>query len=168
MTPHDPELLGGLVDRYAAALTLYARQWCDTAEDVVQEAFLLLIQQRSLPANPVAWLYRVVRNAAISASRSDQRRQRRESARASTVTAWFVPNEDADLDAAAATAALQELPADQREAIVAHLWGNLSFAEIGDLMQTSASTAHRLYVAGLTNLRTFLGVVCPRRSTTGS
>jgi DNA-directed RNA polymerase specialized sigma24 family protein len=34
----------------------------------VQEAFLKLVEQRSQPDRPLAWLYRVVRNGAISAA----------------------------------------------------------------------------------------------------
>jgi RNA polymerase sigma factor (sigma-70 family) len=166
MTPHDPAILGALLDRHAAALTLYARQWCAAPEDVVQEAFLHLLKQRQMPDNPAAWLYRAVRNAAISAARSEQRRQRRESKKAEEATAWFQPSEDTGLDAAAAADALRELPPEQREAIIAHLWGGLSFAEIGELMDTSASTAHRTYGAGLAALRTLLGVPCPSQPTT--
>ena len=44
----DSEWLGSLVDRYAAVLELYARQWCDAPEDVVQEAFLKLVAQQPL------------------------------------------------------------------------------------------------------------------------
>ena len=58
-----PEQLGDLVDRYAAALTLYARQWCACPEDVVQTAFLKLVRLRTAPENLVPWLYRVVRTA---------------------------------------------------------------------------------------------------------
>ena len=36
-------------------------------EDVVQEAFLLLVRQVVAPDNPVGWMYRVVRNRAINA-----------------------------------------------------------------------------------------------------
>src|SRR5262245_57983160 len=153
MTPFDPDILGALLDRHAAALALYARQWCAAPEDVVQEAFLQLLKQRRLPDNPASWLYRVVRNTAISAARSEQRRQRRESVKAEAAVPWFQPSEETGLYAAAATAALQELSPEQREAIVAHLWGGLSFAEIGELMGTSASSAHRHYGAGLTALR---------------
>jgi len=64
----DHDWLGRLVDRHAAALELYARQWCDTPEDVVQEAFLKLASQRSLPDKPAAWLFRVVRNGALNAA----------------------------------------------------------------------------------------------------
>jgi DNA-directed RNA polymerase specialized sigma24 family protein len=72
----DAMLLGQLMDNHAAALTQYARQWCLAPEDVVQEAFLKLAAQASMPAAVVPWLYRVVRNLAISAARSEQRRRR--------------------------------------------------------------------------------------------
>jgi RNA polymerase sigma-70 factor (ECF subfamily) len=121
-----------------------------------------------LPDNPTAWLYRVVRNAAISTGRSEQRRQKREAIKAENTAAWFQANEETNLDATAAAAALTELPAEQREAIVAHLWGGLSFAEIGELMGMSASSAHRTYTAGLTALRILLGVPCPNQPTTRS
>src|SRR5438132_10221442 len=95
------ELLGRLFDQYAAALVLYARQWCATPEDVVQEALLKLVAQRSTPAQPVAWLYKVVRNAAISAARSARRRQRHESEASTRFPSWFVPTEGTELDAEA-------------------------------------------------------------------
>jgi hypothetical protein len=46
-----PEQLSRLVDDFAAALVLYARQWCASAEDVVQEAFVKLASQRPPPDN---------------------------------------------------------------------------------------------------------------------
>src|SRR5207253_6999927 len=102
-----PELLGRLFDQHAAALVLYARQWCATPEDVVQEALLKLVRQKKVPEQPVPWLYRVVRNAAISAARSSRRRRFHESVAATRTPAWFVPAEAANLDGAAAAAALQ-------------------------------------------------------------
>jgi len=160
----SPELLGRLVDDHAAALVLYARQWCAAPEDVVQEAFLKLAQQLSVPDNPAGWLYRVVRNGAISAARSTRRRRRHEGLAAARAPAWFIAEASA-LDAEAATAALQELPVEQREIIVAHLWGGLSFEQIAELVGTSPSTAHRWYTAGLTSLRERLGVPCPSKPT---
>src|SRR5438067_774261 len=112
MTPHD---LARLVDAQGPPLILFARQWCATPEDVVQEAFLKLVALRTSPREPVPWLYRVVRNAAIDAQRSDRRRQRREAA--VPATCWFVQPEVDGLDAAAAVAALQRLQLDQREVI---------------------------------------------------
>ena len=66
----DHELLSRNLDEHSAALVLFAQQWCATPEDVVQEAFIQLMQQRPLPNNVVGWLYRVVRNGAIGASRA--------------------------------------------------------------------------------------------------
>jgi RNA polymerase sigma-70 factor (ECF subfamily) len=158
-----PELLGRLVDEHAAALVLYARQWCSAPEDVVQEAFLKLVVQKPPPKQPVAWLYKVVRHAALSAARFARRRQRHESEAAARLPSWFVPTEGAGLDAEAATAALQSLSAEQREVIVAHLWGGLTFEQIAEITGTSSSTAHRWYLAGLSALRERLGVPCPKR-----
>jgi RNA polymerase sigma factor (sigma-70 family) len=157
-----PERLGRLVDAHAAALVLYARQWCAAPEDVVQEAFLKLVQ-KAPPGDPVPWLYRVVRNAAVSAGRADRRRRHHEAAAAARSPAWFAAPDAAGLDAESAAAALQALPLDEREVIVARLWGGLTFDQIGDLAGCSASTAHRRYVAGLSALRERLGVPCPSK-----
>jgi DNA-directed RNA polymerase specialized sigma24 family protein len=155
------EYLGQLVDEHAAALTLYARQWCSAPEDVVQDAFIKLITQRVPPLNAVAWLYRVVRNAAISAARSARARQRHEKVAAGRGLSWLCHPEGAGLDAGTAAQALQGLPIEQREAIVAHLWGGLTFEQIAELTGSSSSTTHRWYLAGLTALRERLKISCP-------
>lgn len=145
-----PETLGRLYREHAPALLLYARQWCDGGEDVVQDAFVQLVQQRSAPDQPLAWLYRVVRNGVLAAGRSAARRRQRE-ARASSPEAWFAVVDDR-LDAQRATEALADLPLEQREVIVARLWGALTFEEIASLAGCSLATAHRRYQAGLTQL----------------
>jgi RNA polymerase sigma-70 factor (ECF subfamily) len=162
-----PEQLADLVDRYAAALVLYARQWCDSPEDVVQTAFLKLVRVRKPPDNLLPWLYRVVRNGAIDASRASRRRHKYESAAAAHAARWFAPSDDpTGLDARAAAAALAELPAETREVIVAHLWGGLTFEQIAQAVGSSAATCYRRYAAGLDQLRQHLGVVCPSSRTT--
>ncbi len=98
--------LGRLIDSQAAALTLYARQWCAAPEDAVQEAFVRLAG--TTPDDPVAWLFRVVRNGAISAGRSERRRKRREEQSANR--GWFVTSPSDRLDAATAAASLEHLP----------------------------------------------------------
>jgi RNA polymerase sigma factor (sigma-70 family) len=153
-----PERLGRLFDDYAAALELYARQWCRCADDAVQEAFIELAAQRSPPDDPVAWLYRVVRNKAIDALRSAARRKRHE---CDARPDWFVAAADDRLDAAAAAAALESLPIELREVVVTRIWGGLSFQQIGQLVGVSDSTAHRRYESGLSDLRERLRVPCP-------
>jgi len=149
MTPHD---FTRLLDTHGGALVLYARQWCDSPEDVVQEAFLKLVALRQPPRQVVAWLYRVVRNAGIDASRGAHRRQRRETA-AVKPDRWFVEDQADGLTAAAAVAALQTLPVDQREVIVARLWGGLGFEQIAEVAGCSQSTAFRRFNLGIEALR---------------
>jgi RNA polymerase sigma factor (sigma-70 family) len=158
-----PEVVIRLWDEHGAALVLYAQQWCDVPEDVVQEAFLLLVRQVAAPDNPVGWIYRVVRNRAINAARSQGRRGRRESAVAAGGEPWFERTEGDRLDAAAATEALRHLPIEQREAIVARLWGGLSLEEISLLSGGSVSSVYRNYHRGLAALRKGLGVSCPTK-----
>ena len=67
-----------LLDEHGAALVLYAQQWCNAPEDVVQEAIIRLMRQRPAPGNAIRWLYCVIRNEAVSHSRSLSRRKRYE------------------------------------------------------------------------------------------
>lgn len=146
----DAKTLGELFDRHAAALTLYARQWCGSAEDVVQEAYVRLARQGAVagPAGP--WLFRTVRNAAIDAGRAEARRRRHEAEAARRPR--FEPTH-AGLDGDDVADALARLPAEEREAITLHLWGGLSFADAAPVMGASASSVHRWYQQGLARLR---------------
>jgi RNA polymerase sigma-70 factor (ECF subfamily) len=150
-----PEILGRLFDEHAAALALFARSWCDAPEDVVQDAFVALARQDPGPDRPVAWLYRVVRNGAIAASRRSRRRRRREHRAADRESAPGAPCFDATddrIDAAHASRLLEELDPETREIIIARLWGGLTFEEAARLQGCSVTTAHRRYQAGLSRL----------------
>jgi len=149
----EPKRLKQLLDDHAAALRLYAAQWTEQAEDCVQEAFLVLVQQSPAPDNAAAWLYRAVRNRAISFARSKRRRKKREQRAASESRDWFTAPSDEPLLAAEARAALEQLPPEIRETVIARIWSGLSFAEIAQLMDVSISTAHRRYEAGLKTLQ---------------
>lgn len=154
-----PRHLAELIDRHGPALVLYARQWCAGPEDVVQDAFLKLVELRHPPDDPAAWLFRVVRNRALDTARTDRRRQKREAA--ARPARWFVEPEIDGLDAEQAVAALERLPAELRETIVARLWGGLTFDQIAAVSGCSASSAFRRYEAGIAALRESLGVPCP-------
>jgi RNA polymerase sigma-70 factor (ECF subfamily) len=109
-------------------------------------------------------LYRVVRNAAISQARAARRRQTHETRAAERAVAWFIPPDDpTGLDVARVTAVLAELPVEQREPFVAHLWGGLTFEQIAELADSSAATVYRRYAAGLAAIRERLGVPCPNQ-----
>src|SRR5262245_39853046 len=157
-----PEQLGELVDRHAAALVLYARQWCACPEDVVQTAFLKLVRQSIPPDNLLPWLYRVVRNGAIDASRAARRRHKYESAAATAAPRWFAPSDDPTaLDARSAAEALAELPVETREIIVAHPSRGLTFEQLAQALGSPPATCYRRYAAGLDLVVHHLGAVCP-------
>jgi RNA polymerase sigma-70 factor (ECF subfamily) len=118
------------------------------------------MKQRPLPQNVVGWLYRVVRNGAISQSRLQDRRTRHEAAASAGREAWFKPTHDA-LDGAAAMVALELLPVQEREVVVLRLWSGLSFEEIGQLIGKSTSTAHRCYETALATMRKNWSESCP-------
>jgi RNA polymerase sigma factor (sigma-70 family) len=161
----DATRLGRLIDDHAAALVLYARQWCSAPEDVVQDAFVALMAQARVPEPAVPWLFHVVRNRAISSGRSERRRRRREVQAAPGN--WFYADPERALEAAELRDALAALPLAQREAIVAHLWGGLTFEQVGELAGCSTSMAYRHYLAGVTALRERMGgVSCPTKPPT--
>jgi DNA-directed RNA polymerase specialized sigma24 family protein len=155
-----PRALADLIADHAAALVLFARQWCDCPEDVVQEAFCKLARA-SPPDDPAAWLYRVARNAALDAGRSARQRVRREQAAARPVL-WFAEGAVDGLDAGTAVAVLESLAPEMREVIVARLWGGLTLEQVAEAAGCSVSTAHRRYEAGIAALRERLGVACPK------
>ncbi|MFQ5735134.1 MAG: RNA polymerase sigma factor, partial [Planctomycetaceae bacterium] len=127
---------------------------------VVQIAFIRLAEQSPLPERIVPWLYRVVRNAAISAARSAVRRTKHE--RTAAASPWFTTDDEAPIDVQSATDAVRELDDECREALVARIWGGLSFEEIGEVTGVSSSTAHRRYESALRKLRIRLGVSCEK------
>lgn len=154
----DPEFLGGLLSAHGAALALYAAQWTDAGEDCVQEALLELVRQPELPRNVTGWLFRVVRNRAISRARAAQRRHKHET-RASEERPLLVhPCPDPEWSAMEVAAALEQLEGDLREVVVLRIWGNLNFEAIAETACIGTTTAHRRYEAGLKALRRILGI----------
>jgi RNA polymerase sigma-70 factor (ECF subfamily) len=155
----SPRQLGDLIDRLGPALVLYARQWTAAPEDVVQDAFLKLVEVRRPPGDPATWLFTVVRHRAMDLVKADRRRAKRE--QAVRPDRWFVEPDIDGLDADRAVAAVERLPAELRETIVARLWGGLTFDQIAAVSGCSASSAFRRYEAAIAALRETLGVPCP-------
>ena len=119
----DPNTLAELWDAHADRLLLIARSIGGPAEDAVQEAFVALATQHTLPRDPMGWLVRVTRNRLLQWQRANRRRRNRE-----TVVGelpWFdcnVLSVDQELDAREVTSALLSLASSDREVIVMHLW----------------------------------------------
>jgi RNA polymerase sigma factor (sigma-70 family) len=142
--------------KHSPGLLLYARQKSFAAEDVVQTAFMNLARQTVRPSDPATWLYRVVRNGAASQWRQECRRQRREQRAAAEREEWFLPSPAAALEETELREALTKLTASERELIVLHIWGELTFAQLAEVLETSSSSAQRQYAAALARLKTVL------------
>ncbi len=149
--------LAALWQKHSPGLLLYARQKSPAAEDLVQTAFLSLARQAEPPHDPATWLYRVVRNGAVSLWRQEQRRQRREQVLADQRGEWFQPVQESALDQIELREALSKLEPSERELVVLHVWGELTFAQLAEVLETSSSTAQRQYAAALGRLRKILG-----------
>jgi RNA polymerase sigma factor (sigma-70 family) len=165
--PNGNTAVAELFDAHSRVLLLYARQWVGMAgaEDVVQRVFVRLVSSGRLPAEPRTWLFRCVRNEAISYRRSENRRSRREQVVASDAMGWFVTHPGDRLDAGNAQAALEILPPEQREVILLRLWSGLTLSEIASVTEVAASTVHARYEAALATLRQKLENPCRNRKT---
>jgi len=148
--------LADLWHRHSAALLLLARSYGEPAEDCVQEAFIRLATQEPIPDSPVAWLFRVVRNEAVSQLRSQKRRCDREAVVAREQPPWFesataAVGNSAEIDEI--KRGLTTLEDTTRDILVAHIWGNMTFREIADAFDVSRATAHRVYQQGIQQLQ---------------
>lgn len=121
------------------------------AQDAVQETFLALWRHRHglvlRSSGILPWLAVVVRNAALSTVRADNRRSAREE-RAIDASPALDPAEivGASADAAAVRQALQLLPPEQRDVIVLAYFRSLTLTQIaertGAPLGTVKSRAH--------------------------
>lgn len=150
MLPFDQ--LAKAWEEYSDRLLLIARSFGDSGEDAVQEAFLALARQPRLPDEPLAWMAKVARNQVLQWNRSQQRRSLRHAYR--VVEIWLEPNDvHAFIDVADVTAAIKQLPQGLAEVVTMHLWGQLTFEQIADVVGSSRSTVHRRYAEAIQILR---------------
>jgi len=159
----DPRQLAALFERHAPALVLYARQRLAArdAEDAVQEVFVSLARQPRVPIESRAWLYKAVRQRVFGRRRARYRREKRHAASSERAPRWFETTPGQNIDAEHAQSLLEQLPLNQREAVVLRIWGHLTLEEIADVISCSTSAAHRRYHTGIETLRKQMGVTCP-------
>ncbi len=134
---------------FTLALSITGR--VDSAEDAVHDAVLRLCKSTKPPSgDPVAYVFAAVRNAAI-----DQRR------RIGSVSIFDLPEptqvpgdavEDQDRNRLLA-GALADLPADQREAVVMHLYTGLTFQQAAETLEVPLQTIASRYRRALAKLR---------------
>lgn len=161
-TPIPVNLISKLLDTHGATLQLYASRWTNAPEDCVQEAFVELSGQKQLPDNPVAWLYRVVRNRALNSQRAEKRRSHHEE----EATRLKFQSTKLEKEPFAATEqhdlvnVLGKLDPAEHELIVLRIWSGLTWSEIAHLIKKPSSTAQRQYVAAVKRLKKLLEEKC--------
>lgn len=128
------------------------------AEDAVHEAFARMVRQRDQPsADPVPYVYKAVRNAAIDQTR---RRQTRPDPIDTTINLFAAPKKDDPATQAEMTEtqqmlmhAVNNLPGDEREAVVMRSFGGLTFKQIAEATGQPLSTVSSQYQRALGKLR---------------
>jgi RNA polymerase sigma-70 factor (ECF subfamily) len=154
-----PAILQELFADLSNALVLYARGWCKNPEDAVQEAFIDLANCNPEPSSPKAWLYTTTRRKAQNIARAESRRRNhleqmiQENAVERAGEYWSEPNTVSGVAASDVLEGLDSLNPDQREMIIAKVWGELTFEELAELMNCSPASAYRRYIAALTDLK---------------
>jgi len=143
----------GLYRQHGGALLLFAISICgesSRAQDAVHQVFLKLIETGGIKnaLDPKAYLFASVRNNLLNDQKSRQRNVPIDADRL-----WF---EAPDRDHAAEEnlrRALQALPDDQRQVVVLHIWGELTFSQVAEILSISANTAASRYRYALAKLR---------------
>lgn len=152
----DSKQVAQLAEQYGASLVLFARQWTRDPDDAVQEALVDLIRTQNPPHDPAAWLFTTVKRKALNQLRSESRRQKHTENFAANRDSWFVEHPSDPLVAGEVRELLERLPDEDREILVAKLWGNLHFEQIASVVGTSRSSVHRRYHAALAKLSNLL------------
>src|SRR5215472_16883631 len=142
-----------LYRQHGPALLLYAVSICrdrGRAQDAVQQVFTKLIENRILGqvTDKKPYLFACIRNALLN-----ERKRLERDTPLNPDSVWFSPP---DRDYAAEQnlrRSLIGLPDEQRQVIVLHIWGELTFSQIADLLGISANTAASRYRYALDKLR---------------
>ncbi len=160
MKPEAPTL-ERLYEEHAQALFAFllslTRDEHDT-RDLLQEVFLKLARHPEMldsARDKRAFLIRLTHNAAIDLMRRRATRTRYQDEASHEQVALFAPSADPD-EAAFRTglsAAMAQLPPEQRAVVHLKLWEGLTFEQIGQVLELPLNTAASRYRYGLDKLR---------------
>jgi RNA polymerase sigma-70 factor, ECF subfamily len=150
-----------LYRKHGSALVLFAAAITgdrSRAQDAVHQVFLQLIENENLSraVDKVAYLFACVRNAVLNEAKVQNRLTALD-----PESVWFNPPKRDYAAELNLRRALGTLPDDQREAIVLHIWGELTFSQIADLLDISLNTAASRYRYALAKLR---GSMCAKET----
>ena len=134
------------------AVTLTSNQ--HDAEDCVQTTLVRVAREPSLLASvicPWAYLLRMVRNEALLVGR--RKRQRRLGGNLEDlVTHCRVDELEREETHRQILSALRTLPPEQAEVVVLKIWEEMTFAEIGSILETSQNTVASRYQYAMAKL----------------
>lgn len=154
-TDRNTAEIEALYRQHGAALLLFAAAISGDrgrAQDAVHQVFLKAIENGSVSVsqaiNKKAYLFACVRNAVLNDAKVQDRNMPLD-----VDSAWFSPPDRDYAGEQNLRRALGELPDDQREVIVLHVWGEFTFSAIGDLLGVSSNTAASRYRYALAKLR---------------
>jgi RNA polymerase sigma-70 factor (ECF subfamily) len=152
-TPAKTGMIESLYRQYSSSLLLFAAALTgdrSRAQDAVHQVFAKLLEGESLSqaVDAKAYLFVCVRNTILNDIKLRQRDIPLDSE-----NAWFEPPNRDYAAEQVLRRALLELTDEQREVTVLHVWGELTFAEIGRVLGISSNTAASRYRYALANLR---------------
>lgn len=161
----DQDAFGQLVGRHLGLVYGVALRRTNgdryLAEDIAQETFAQLAREAAkLVRHPslAGWLYLTARHASANAVRGEARRRRRELE--ANAMDDECQNEEAETDwrslRAALDAALDELPATDREAVLLRFFNERAYAEIGAVLRLTENAARMRVDRALERLQTVL------------
>jgi RNA polymerase sigma-70 factor (ECF subfamily) len=141
----DDAALADLYDAFSSRLHGYARALVRAevdADEALQETFLGLLRNRKrldAVADPLAYLFRAVRNAALAA----RERARRRGIALDAIAEPFLVARTAERahEQDEVNALLAALPDEQREVVVLRVYAEMTFEEIAAVLSVSINTA---------------------------
>jgi len=163
------------LEEHAHKLFLFSRQQTRTyedAQDVLQDAIVKLVEkirEGGFVGGQESWqpyLYTTIRRLAIDLSRKTDRRSKRENnvfedsetLEKDAFHPWFDNENSDDETRSQLEDALKSLPEKFSEVIVMKIWGERTFAQVGEALAISQNTAASRYRYGLEALKRELGI----------
>ena len=170
-TPKEQKL-ENLVECHGRELLAYARmltRHAEDAEDALQDALSRMAGNPRVRAeNPRAYLFAAVRNASLNVMRAQKRRRRREDAVSGDSEAVFQEPVERSEEVEALNAALNAIPAPQREVVMLKVWGGLTFTEIAEMLSIPRATAAANTRKPIPVTTSFLAIAFPPEDRPGS
>jgi RNA polymerase sigma-70 factor, ECF subfamily len=160
-----PEEWPQWLEDHAGPLLLFARQQTRTAadaEDVLQESLVEAWDRAGQDGPPpLPLVYATIRRRAIDQARREDRRRQREEASVNPEQAWFDAGLADGEKRQQVEAGMKGLPPIYREVVTLKIWGELTFAQIAEVLGIPANTAASRYRYGLEALRKSLKDLTP-------